>query len=113
MTVTVDRRPVALHEAGHVAGLIMACRRLPTSVRADWPAERILGQMELDWSTEGLTPKMARGLMIAVLLGPIAERREAWPLDPDGDGDARQLALLADYLKSKRPTGACSSPRLK
>jgi hypothetical protein len=41
--------------------------------------------------------------MIAILLGPLAERGEdwppAWPLDPDGEGDARQLAVLASYLR--------------
>ena len=46
---------------------------------ADRPAERILGEMELDWAAEGLNPKLARGLMIAILLGPIAEGREDWP----------------------------------
>ena len=70
---------------------------------ADRPAERILGEMELDWEAEGLDPKSARRLMIAIFLGPIAEGREDWPpsspLDPDGDNDSRQLALLADYLK--------------
>jgi hypothetical protein len=104
VTVTVDRRSVARHESGHVAGLIIACRWLPRRVTADRPAERILGQMELDWATEGLNPKLARGLAIAIVLGPISEGREdwppAWPLDPDdGDNDARQLGVLADYLK--------------
>jgi hypothetical protein len=101
MSLTVDRQRVAVHEAGHVAGLIIACRWVPERVTADRPDERTLGRMTLNWSTRGLNPKLARGVALAIMLGPIAEGSEppAWPLDPDGDNDARQLALLADYLK--------------
>jgi hypothetical protein len=47
-TVTVDRQRVAVHEAAHTAGLVVACRWLPRRVTADWPAERVLGEVELD-----------------------------------------------------------------
>jgi hypothetical protein len=101
VTVTVDRRRVAVHESGHTAGLVIACRWLPKRVTADWPADRVLGQLGVDWSTKGLNPKLVRGLMLAILLGPIGEGCEppAWPPDPDVERDERQLALLADYLK--------------
>jgi hypothetical protein len=101
VTVTVDRQRTSLHEAGHTAGLLIACRWLPKRVTADRPAERVLGRMELDWETKALEPKLARGLILAILLGPLAEECEppTWPLDVEVDGDERHLALLAAHLR--------------
>ena len=57
----------------------------------------------LDFSNDGINPGSARDLIVMILLGPLAESKQGWPvkwpLDRNAASrDAQQLAVLADYL---------------
>jgi hypothetical protein len=93
---------LARHEAGHVAGLILS-GRVPAQVSADWPYEGVHAVTTLDFSDDGVNPDTAPDFALMILLGPLAEEREGWPLtwpiDRNADSrDAQQLAVLADYM---------------
>jgi hypothetical protein len=101
--ITIDRGWTARHEAGHVAGLIMS-GRVPASVTIDRPEEGIWGLTTVDLTADGVAPDTAADFAMALLLGPLAVAQPGWPpewpLDPQTkDEDARQLAVLADYMK--------------
>jgi hypothetical protein len=97
-----DRARLARHEAGHTVGLILS-GRVPARVSADWPFEGVQGVTTLDFSDDGITPDSAPDFALMILLGPLAEAKPGWPLEWPLDQnassrDARQLAVLADYL---------------
>jgi hypothetical protein len=97
-----DRARLSRHEAGHVAGLILT-GRVPARVSADWPYEGAQGVTTLDFSNDGINPGSARDFIVMILLGPLAEAKQGWPLKWPLDRnaanrDAQQLAVLADYL---------------
>jgi hypothetical protein len=102
VTVAFDRPGVARHEAGHVAAWLLS-GRVPASVTIDWPEPHVFGRMTRDRTVDGVSPENAADFMLSILLGPLAEAQPGWPpewpLDPHAkDQDARQLAILADYL---------------
>ncbi len=102
MSVTMDRRRVARHEAGHSAASLMS-GRVPAEVRIDWPEERLFGYMRRDLTTDGVNPESAPDLIVMLLCGPLAEGKAGWPIEwplhkDAADEDARQCAVLADYL---------------
>jgi hypothetical protein len=97
-----DRGLTARHEAGHVAGEVMA-GHVPASVTADWPEPTIAGQMTSDFSDYGVNRDTAPEMIVSILLGPLAAAEPGWPpewpLDANAaDRDVRQLAALADFL---------------
>ena len=103
MTVPFDRAEVARHEAGHAAWEVLN-GRLPLSVTIDWPETWVFGRVRLDLRHYGVNPETAPGMIIGIMLGPLAEGMAGWPLgwplDPDPlDQDARQIAILAEYLE--------------
>jgi hypothetical protein len=96
-----DRPRIALHEAGHVAGLLMS-GRVPARVSIDWPEAKSAGLTSNDFEAYGVSRDSAPDFIVAILLGPLAEAQPSWPpewpLDQDAtDRDARQIAILAEY----------------
>jgi hypothetical protein len=103
--VSVDP-DVAVHEAGHTGGMLYLGRP-PLRVRADHPDldYNLSGVTEPDLG-DGITREMASDLLLAVLLGPIAEGEAdwppPWPLEVEADAprsDASQLARLAKFMR--------------
>ena len=74
MSVTMDRRRIALHEAGHTAAWLMS-GRVPASVTIDWPEPTIFGQMVRDPTVDGVNPDSAPDFALCILLGPLAEAK--------------------------------------
>ena len=117
--MTVDSR-IASHEAGHASGLIVQ-GHLPKLVRADNPKLDYYwsGEVEPDYDQRALDPEMADDLVIATLLGPLAEHGRRWwkaipPWPPrweelsdllneePSDSDGAQVAALVEYAQRDR-----------
>jgi hypothetical protein len=80
-----------------------------------WPDSHS-GLTTRDLSNDGVNPKSAPDLIVAILLGPLAEARGGWPIEWPLDKnaaneDARQLHLLADFLDLKASAGIRLSVR--
>ena len=76
-----------------------------------WP-DAHSGLTTRDLSNDGVNPNSAPDLIVAILLGPLAEARGGWPIEWPLDKnaaneDARQLHLLADFHDLKAT--ACPS----
>jgi hypothetical protein len=92
---------VAWHEAHHAASLCLS-GLTPLTVRIDRPGDD-LGQTTLDWTNHALDRRTAREALIAILLGLAVEgelQRASceWPIKTERSKDARQAAILAEYL---------------
>ncbi len=97
-------RQTAMHEAHHAAALCLFGMP-PLVVRCDWPEERRLGWTQLDWKHNTPDRETLCQVLVATLMGPVAEGQliDSWPIDVDewceiGREDAEQVAFLADVL---------------
>jgi len=106
MTSTVvGRREVAVHEAYHVASLLLDGLP-PILARIDlWPGEEQAGVTKLDWEHNAPVPETLRKVLIAIMLGPMSDGDQSlndWPVDPtswtDNRRDAEQIEFIADTL---------------
>ncbi|MGH2964304.1 MAG: hypothetical protein ACRDMH_02840 [Solirubrobacterales bacterium] len=111
---------IASHEAGHASGMLVQGLR-PKLVRADNPKVDYYwsGEVEPDYERHALDPEMADDLVIATLLGPLAEHGRQWwkaipPWPPPWeelsdllneeprDSDGAQVATLIEYAQRDR-----------
>ncbi len=106
MATLPSTRELAWHEAHHCAAFLLLDWP-PLVARVDWPEERLGGSVKPDWESRKPDKNTMHDLLIATLMGPLADGGlpgpEGWPVDPsrwpDGCGrDAEQVAFIAQWL---------------